>query len=157
MRKHLYQKGEFMRTREFIDKVKNLGFVVKTEINGKGKPVVIRIGDEVDDFVVIWANTTYALSTIEYGFTEFWDHLPLGKLYKLCFEYAATPVKDREEDKKFFLEHKYLRSVRGNMLYFTIYISHDLLLVKSRIVSENLKQKFTLKKLKRLKKNTILI
>lgn len=72
-------------------------------------------------------------------------------MIKAAVELAETPPEDREEEKKFYLEHKYLRSVRGNMLYFTIYISHNLLLVKSRIVSENLKQKFTLREIEEIK------
>lgn len=85
-----------MKTKEFIDKVKTLGFEVRTEMNGKGKLVEIKIGDVTDYFAVIWPHVTYAFSTIENGFTEKQDFLPLGKLYKLCFEYASTPVKDRE-------------------------------------------------------------
>lgn len=72
-------------------------------------------------------------------------------MIKAAVKFAETPPEDRGEEKKFYLEHKYLRSVRGSMLYFTIYISHDLLLVKSRIVSENLKQKFTLKEIEEIK------
>ena len=60
-------------------------------------------------------------------------------------------LEDKEKEKKFYLEHKYRRSVGGKSLYFTIYISHDLLLVKSQVISENLKQKFTLKEIEEIK------
>ena len=105
-----------MKTKEFIKKVKSLGFAVMDEYDRKGELVEFRIGDGEEDFVVIWPKFTFAISTIEGGFMDLKHPLPLDELYKLCFEYASTPVKDREEEKKFYLRHRWLESVGNRYL-----------------------------------------
>lgn len=86
-----------MTTNEFIRKVKELGFKVEHRIIGgvlyglTGGEIII--SDDKNTFVVIWPNCQYAISTMRYGFhTGEWL---LDELYKLCFEYAATPVDER--------------------------------------------------------------
>ena len=105
-----------MKTKEFLKRVKELGFEVEYELGEKGELVEFRIGDDEEDFVFIWPKFTFAISTIEYGFVDLKDPLPLEELYKLCFEYASTPVKDREEEKKFYLKHRWLESVGNRYL-----------------------------------------
>ena len=105
-----------MKTKEFIKKVKGLGFEVEDEYDRKGELVEFRIRDGEEDFVVIWPKFTFAISTIEDGFMDLKYPLPLKELYKLCFEYASTPVKDREEEKKFYLKHRWLESVGNRYL-----------------------------------------
>ena len=97
-----------MKTKEFLKRVKKLGFEVGIEYGRNGELFEFRIGDDEEDFVVIWPKFTFAISTIEYGFVDLKDPLPLEELYKLCFEYASTPVKDREEEKKFYLRHRWI-------------------------------------------------
>ena len=109
-----------MRTKEFIKRVKELGFEVEYGLGEKGELVEFRIGDDEEDFVVIWPKFTFAISTIEYGFVDLKDPLPLEELYKLCFEYASTPVKDREEEKKFYLRHKWLNLDTDNYLHLDV-------------------------------------
>lgn len=88
-----------MKTKEFIRRVEELGFQVWTKLDSKNNYILLRVGDGEDTFAIIWAQYRYALSTMEDGFTHFEGYLPLQKLYKLCFEYASTPVKDREGEK----------------------------------------------------------
>ena len=107
-----------MKTKEFIKKVKSLGFEARVEYSRKGEPVEFWIGDGEEDFVVIWPKFTFAISTIDGGFMDLKYPLPLKELYKLCFEYASTPVKDREEEKKFYLRHRWLESI-GNRYLIT--------------------------------------
>ena len=109
-----------MKTKEFIKKVKELGFEVECGLGEKGELIEIWIGDSEEDFVVIWPNFTFAISTIEYGFVDLKDPLPLEELYKLCFEYASTPVKDREEEKKFYMKHKWLNLNTHNYLHLDV-------------------------------------
>lgn len=89
-----------MRTKEFIKRVEELGFQVWAKLDSKNNYILLNVGDGEDTFAVIWTQYRYALSTMEYGFTHFKDYLPLQKLYKLCFEYASTPVSEREEEEK---------------------------------------------------------
>lgn len=84
-------------TKEFIKKVKGLGFKVDHRIIGgvfcglTGGEIVI--SNDKNTLVVIWPKCQYAISTMKYGFhTGEWS---LDKLYELCFVYASTPIAER--------------------------------------------------------------
>ena len=109
-----------MKTKEFLKKVKRLGFEIRFDYGRKGELAEFTIGDGEEDFVVIWPRFTFAISTIEGGFMDLKYPLPLKELYKLCFEYASTPVKDREEEKKFYLGHKWLNLDADNYLHLDV-------------------------------------
>ena len=42
-------------------------------------------------------------------------------MIKAAVEFAETPLEDREEEKKFYLEHKYFKCINGDSRYFQIY------------------------------------
>ena len=141
-----------MRTKEFIKKVKKLGFEIRVEYGGKGELVKFRIGDGEEDFVIIWPKFTFAISTIEYGFVGLKYPLPLKELYKLCFEYASTPVKDREEEKKFYLKHRYLQSSLTNSNNIVCYsVSDDKLALCNGINFPKYKTYLTLEDIEEIK------
>ena len=141
-----------MKTNEFLKKVKNLGFEVRNEYGRKGELVEIMIGDTEEDFVVIWPKFTFAINTIEGGFMDLKYPLPLKELYKLCFEYASTPAKDREEEKKFYLEHKYLQSSLTNSNNILCYsVSDDKLALCNGINFPKYKTYFTLNEIEEIK------
>ena len=138
-----------MKTKEFIKRVKKLGFEIEIEYGRNGELVEFRIRDDEEDFVIIWPKFTFAINTIEGGFMDLKYPLPLKELYKLCFEYASTPVKDREEEKKFYLKHRWLESV-GNR--YLIWDSGD----KCYYLDDSAeyysgKMKFTLKEIEEIK------
>src|SRR5574344_700568 len=93
-----------MKTKEFIKRVKSLGFKVGIAYKGNDEIGVIISNYEGSEFVRIWPRP-YAMSTIVDGFNSC---LNSDELYKLCFEYASTPIEDREEEKKFYLRHRWL-------------------------------------------------
>lgn len=105
-----------MKTKEFIEKVKKLGFEViyytnpwsNVETNCKYNAIAIYLDDK--ELVNIWTNCQYAINTISDGHLTYLYGYDLDELYKLCFEYANTPVMDRNEEKKFLIKHKYLVS-----------------------------------------------
>lgn len=105
-----------MKTKEFIEKVKKLGFGIeyyKNPLSNVGLRCdydLFTIYLEDKDLVEIWTNCRYAISTISDGHSCFINGYDVEELYKLCFEYASTPVGDREEEKKFLIKHKYLVS-----------------------------------------------
>lgn len=105
-----------MKTKEFIEKVKKLGFGIeyyKNPLSNVGLRCdydLFTIYLEDKDLVEIWTNCRYAISTISDGHSCFINGYDVEELYKLCFEYANTPVMDREEEKKFLIKHKYLVS-----------------------------------------------
>ena len=140
-----------MKTKEFIKKVKRLGFEARVEYSRKGEPVELWIGDGEQDFVVIWPKFTFAISTIEGGFMDLKYPLPLKELYKLCFEYASTPVKDRKEAKKFYLKHRWLDGENEDN-YLNFEISRFYYSLNSKPEASWAKTKFTLKEIEEIKK-----
>lgn len=84
-----------MKTKEFIKRVKSLRFEVEIMFKTNEEIGCILIKDEYgQDFVRIWS-TPYAISTIDDGFNTCKNS---EELYELCFEYAATPVDERQEN-----------------------------------------------------------
>lgn len=103
-----------MKTKEFIKKVEELGFEVwinsGTAYILNDKTTIVKV--KIDKAFVI--DCFYLLNwTLEEEIRE--------KLFDLIVEYASTPVKDREEEKKFYLEHKYFKCIDGDSRYFQIY------------------------------------
>ena len=141
-----------MRTKEFIKKVKSLGFEVGDEYDRKGELVEFRIGDDEEDFVVIWPKFTFAISTIEGGFMDLKYPLPLKELYKLCFEYASTPIEDREEEKKFYLRHRLIQTDGCYMYLQKTSDDADMMSVRIFGFKDDYDLKFTLKEIEEIKK-----
>ncbi|MDU4209178.1 MAG: hypothetical protein E7H98_04555 [Finegoldia magna] len=105
-----------MKTKEFIKKVKELGFTIEyyknpfSNIKSNCAYDLITISANNQVLVKVWTNCQYAISTISDGHSSCLSGYDVDKLYKLCFEYASTPVEDREEEEKFLIQHKYLVS-----------------------------------------------
>lgn len=90
-----------MTTKEFIKAVKELGYEAGMD-------------DE-------WVSIVYKNKTLAHVFTKelyrmssYFSNIDCGEnagiLFALIFQYAVTPVMDREEEKKFLIQHKYLVS-----------------------------------------------
>lgn len=112
-----------MKTKEFIEKVKKLGFGIeyyKNPLSNVGLRCdydLFTIYLEDKDLVEIWTNCRYAISTISDGHSCFINGYDVDKLYKLCFEYANTPVMDREEkEKEFYLKHKWIGNKQNYLI-----------------------------------------
>lgn len=91
-----------MKTKELIKRVIELGFTINYYVNPHPDATktacgfhALTISDNEDELVTVWTGSQYAISTIEDGFWAYKINEPLDELYKLCFEYAATPVDER--------------------------------------------------------------
>lgn len=75
-------------------------------------------------------------------------------LVDLIVEYAKTPVEDREEEKKFYLRHRFLTSLLRDMKYS--FINYDTkyndIYLSSNEALDYVKTKFTLKEIEEIKK-----
>ena len=100
-----------MKTKEFINGVNELGFGI------------IRAGSHIDimfnDFIVA------GVYTDQMHVMTFYSHEKLlltnvDKLFHLLVEYAETPPEDREEEKKFYLRHKWLNLDTDNYLHLDV-------------------------------------
>lgn len=93
-----------MKTKEFIKRVEELGYPLSSsyycwEIRNKKNYLIAVVSKDV----------LYKISTD----SAYWDGISdedKNKLLGLLIEYAKTPIKDREEEKKFLIKHKYLVS-----------------------------------------------
>ena len=134
-----------MKTKEFIKRVKELGFEVR--INSRtayilnDKTTIVRV--EIDKAFVI--DCFYLLNwTLEEEIRE--------KLFDLIVEYAVTPVKAREEEKKFYLKHRYLQSSLTNSNNILCYsASDDKLALCNGINFPKYKTYLTLKEIEEIK------
>ena len=112
-----------MKTKEFIKAVKNLGFTIKyyknpfSNIKSNCDYDLITISANNQVLVKVSTNCQYAISTISDGHSSCLSGYDVDKLYKLCFEYASTPVEDREEEEKFYLKHRWLMTEFGDTYY----------------------------------------
>ncbi len=95
------EEESFLTTKEFIEKVKNLGFNVEIIKDGNpfnpmyGKDSILKIWCEEELVAKIWLASTYAINTFNDGHIIYRRGYDLNALYKLCFEYVKIPVEDR--------------------------------------------------------------
>lgn len=103
-----------IKTKEFIEKVEKLGFTIEyyknpfSNIESNRDYDLITISANNQVLVKVWTNCQYAISTISDGHSSYLYGYDVDELYKLCFEYACTPVEDREEEKRYYLKHRWL-------------------------------------------------
>jgi hypothetical protein len=149
-----------MKTKEFIEKVKKLGFTIEyyknpfSNIKSNCDYDLITISANNQVLVKIWANCQYAISTISDGHSCYLYGYDVDELYKVCFEYANTPSEDREEEKKYYLKHRFLTSLLRDMKYS--FINYDTkyndIYLSSNEALDYVKTKFTLKEIEEIKK-----
>lgn len=91
----------YLTTKEFIRKVKDLGFDIEIGLKGW-----IWIADERDVVAVVERNEMYKINTDENVTFNKVAANKRKKLFDLLFDYASTPLKDREEEQRFYLKTK---------------------------------------------------
>lgn len=149
-----------MKTKEFIEKVEKLGFTIEyyknpfSNIKSNCDYDLITISANNQVLVKIWTNCQYAISTISDGHSCYLYGYDVDELYKVCFEYANTPSEDREEEKKYYLKHRFLTSLLRDMKYS--FINYDTkyndIYLSSNEALDYVKTKFTLKEIEEIKK-----
>lgn len=96
-----------MTTNEFIKAVENLGYEAEKDEGC----ITITYKNKVLAHVFI--NELYRMSSY---FSKTGCVENAGVLFALIFQYAITPIKDREEEKKYYLRHMWI----GNNRMFLI-------------------------------------
>ena len=104
-----------MKTKEFIKKVKELGLGVYTD----DRYLYIEYGYYNHVVATIYMTQRYWLS-ISYNYDIELDENIKKELYELCFEYTVTPPDEREEEKKFYLKHRWLNLDTDNYLHLDV-------------------------------------
>ena len=72
-------------------------------------------------------------------------------MIKASIEFAETPLEDREEEKKFYLKHKYFKCIDGNIRYFQIYKPNGNPWLNVMDSTMEYKKQFTLKEIEEIK------
>lgn len=96
-----------MTTNEFIKAVKELGYEAGMD----------------DEWVsIVYKNKTLAhIFTKElYGMSSYFSNIDCGEnagiLFALIFQYASTPIKDREDRTRYYLRHKWVGYKRNYLI-----------------------------------------
>lgn len=140
-----------MKTKEFIKKVKELGFNIE-EYSVMDFPEYEMFEILLDNNVVaeVYKNVMYSSSTVKTSFDKLRDSLKTN-LYHLIRSYAETPVDERDEPKKYYLRHRYLRAKDGSEQYLYISFGGGMPFLQKHIVTKLKKYKFTEKEIEELK------
>ena len=91
-------------------------------------------------------DTTFKFSTQYYA----WNAISYSEqkiILSFIMGYAATPVDEREEEKKFYLEHRYFRFYNGSSKYLGMDLVKDNLDLCSKITYRWVKNQFTKKEI----------
>lgn len=130
-----------MTTNEFIKAVENLGYEAEKDegcitVNYKNKILA-------DVFI----NELYRMSSY---FSKIDCVENVGVLFALIFQYACTPIEDREEKKKYYLRHKWLSDETLSYLKFDREYNCNILYL--HIGHNSWKKEFTEEEIKGFKK-----
>lgn len=99
-----------MKTKEFIEKVEELGFRT-THVN----EYIYIENRMVDTCAIVDRYCRYGFNT---NFDDFYDLKKETKeeLFNLLVEYSSTPQKEREKTNKYYLKHKWMSFKRERYL-----------------------------------------
>lgn len=141
-------KGEFMRTKEFIKKIEDLGFNIE-EYSDTYCPEYdsYEIFLDCNLVAVVFKNVIYSFDTAKTSFDELENKLKTP-LYYLIRSYAETPIDEREEPRKYYLRYKWINADYNYLNYDCRLDVYGL----DRILSFNwIKGKFTLEEIEDIK------
>lgn len=144
-----------MKTKEFIERVKSLGLDVEYDYHSYEENL------EVVLFNALIANVS---NDCEYEFdTNYPDFRKLSKkrkkdLFELLVEYSSTPIEEREQEKKYYLKHKFLQNDYyydndDEHCYLNNYTPKNNLLLKSKAATDDYKTQFTKQEIEEIKKD----
>lgn len=138
-----------MKTKEFIKRVEELGFDVEIsrEVEINREDVLIKRDGCI--FAMISRISPYTMST----YTAF-GVKHADELLDLCVEYAKTPIEEREEEEKFYLQK--IRSFYDNYdeeeAFLTLDISNNFFMLSDPREYNCYKTRFTQKEIDEIKK-----
>lgn len=135
-----------MKTKEFIKRVEELGYLFHNYKNA-----VVIYGMNQKYAAQVWKDKRYKLDMCSENIDDLQEKVK-GELFDLLVEYARTPLDEREEEKKFYLKHRYFRFYNGSSKYLGMDLLKDKPDLYSKIAYEWVKNQFTLKEIEEIKK-----
>jgi hypothetical protein len=131
-----------MKTKEFIKKVEELGY--------KARKIFTQIDIISNGFIIarVYTNRMYAMNAFTFINIEWRNQ---DKLFDLIVEYVKTPIEDRKEETRFYLEHRYFRFDNGSRKYLGMDIVKYKPDLYSKITYRWVKNQFTKKEIDEIK------
>lgn len=129
-----------MKTKEFIKRVKELGFAVNTVENYY---VIL-------NKIVVCAEICRTSNRVNL----FHECLEKNDLLKICVKYAQTPLTEREEEEKFYLQKMksfYDEKYDEEYAYLNVSINDDYFTLNNLIQNNFHKTQFTQKEIDKIK------
>lgn len=136
-----------MKTKEFIEKVEELGF----EVNSNGS--IISVKNSKEDYMTvadIGKENEFEVNTFNYLFYYVKDNTKKD-LFDLMVKYASTPIEEREEEKEYYLKHKWLNLKHENVKYLVCTLSSDEYKLGTGFNGVGFKTQFTQKEIEEIK------
>lgn len=135
-----------MKTDGFKRKLEDNGFIVKLSNNKKNELLVYY---DAIPMGYILRNFQYHMSITPYY--KILENSLKIKLLDIMYEYARTPVEERENKKKYHLKHRWLDfSKKGYVLGYNSTL--DEYLIVTKFFSKRFKTEFTEKEIDEIKK-----
>lgn len=139
-----------MKTKEFIRIAEENDYEL-TDHHICGELILSRREEKYGDVI-----NTITISKITKGYiainNAFSDSKDL-KMFKASIEFAETPIEDREEEKKFLIQHKYLVSKASNHVFMVRNKLKDVYRpINCRVDNPTYQAQFTLKEIEDIKK-----
>lgn len=139
-----------MRTKEFIKKIEDLGFNIEEDSDTYFPEYdSYQIFLDCNLVAVVFKKFMYSFDTAKTSFDELGDKLKTT-LYHLIRSYAETPIEEREEEKKFYLEHIWMNR---DWDFCYLNFNNDTKSYALSTIEENkfYKTQFNLKEIKKIK------
>ena len=135
-----------MKTKEFIKEVEELGFETLCGYD------YTSARNENGEILAYVSEGHRGSMDIHFPKTLDLDELTRMKLGRIVFEYAKTPIDEREEEKEFYLKHRWLRCLGGCALLHESTRFHKFVLMGGfGEVPKDYKMKFTQKEIDEIK------
>lgn len=132
-----------MRTKELIKRVEELGYLFHNYKNA-----VVIYGMNQKYAAQVWKDKRFKLDMCSENIDDLQDEVK-GELFDLLVEYARTPLDEREEEKKFYLKHKWIKGCVIMYLYRNELNGHCYLGDKK--CRPHRQKRFTLKEIEEIK------
>ncbi len=140
-----------MKTKEFIKAAEDFGLVVKE--NQGWFSLVRNCGIGVNSYTLDMCKISKEdeyLMNINYPELKKISRGDRKFFIDICYEYTSTPIKEREDEKKYYLKHKWLKL--GEDVGFYLQSGSDVDYFLSRIKEEiDFKTQFTLEEIAEIK------
>ena len=127
-----------MNTKEFIKRVEKLGFDVELY------PSHVVITTSNISVATVYTQRLYEINTRSIVKVELTHK---EELFDLIIKYAKTPIEEREEPKKYYLRHKFLKDSLiglGDRTYLNYRYDKGVYFIFTSIETKDIKTKFTL-------------